>query len=430
MKRHRPFAALCAIVLGSLALAACGDDDESPSGSGSSSSNSSQPADAPAGEPIKIGMVCTCSGPQGSANGPSQEVAEAWMQWVNDNGGLNGHPVEVIIKDDGGDPAKSATAVRELVESDKVMAIAGHNSLVDSAWQKYVEEKNFPVVGGVAYQPSMFSSPVFFPSGASLLAETYGYLDAAKEEGVTEIGTFYCAEAPACAQLPALIEGIGTQLVGGVTLANSAKVAAAAPSYTAQCLAAKDAGVQGLFTAVSPAIGIRLIEQCAQQGFEPRFVGINGVLPVSAAATGDFEGAIVAQGNLPPTNTDAPGGKMLADALAEYAPGLTEDENWNANPTHTWAGLQLFAKAAEAGKLEPSSTPADVMKGLYSLKNETLDGLSGPLNFTEGQPTLNACPFIETIENGEWKTVGGAKPACVPEDRIAGLAEVAQAAAG
>ena len=430
MRRYRPLAALCAIALGSLALTACGDDDTESSGGTGSGTTSTQSANAPKGEPIKVGMVCTCSGPQGSANSLSKEMAEAWVQWVNDNGGLNGHPVEVIVKDDGGDPARSARAVRELVEGDKVMAIAGENSLVDTAWQKYVEDKNFPVVGGVAYQPTMFASPVFFPSGASLLAETYGYLDAAKKANVTKFGTFYCAEAPACAQVVPLIKGIGSQLVGGIGLAHSAKVAATAPSYTAQCLAAKDAGVEAIFTAVSPAIGTRIIEQCKQQGFEPKFVGISGALPVSAAASGDYDGAILAQGNLPPTSTDTPGGKQLAEAIERYAPGITDNENWNANPTHTWAGLQLFAKAAEASKLGPTAKPSDVMAAMYKLKDETIDGLSGPLNYVKGQPTLAACPFIETVKNGEWVSVDGSEPECVPEDKIKGLAQIAQAAAG
>lgn len=419
MRNRTSLATALAIAAAALGVVACGDDEENGTSASGAQSNGAQGSEKPAGPAIKIGLVCTCSGPQASANGPSKDVAEAWESWTNDRGGLNGHPVEVIIKDDAGDPARSAKAVRELVEQDKVMAIAGQNSLADAAWQKYVEQKGMPVVGGVPYNPAQFTSPTFFPSGASLPAEFYGFIDAAKREGVTKLGAFYCAEAATCAQVAPVMKGIATQVVGGSDLVHSAKVAATAPNYTAQCLAAKEAGVQGLFIAASPTISARIYDQCAQQGFKPRVLGINGAIPVAAAKDEKFDGAILSQGNMPPDNLAVQGNKDLKDALDTYAKGLTDDPNWNANPSHSWAGLQLFAKAAESGKLTPTSTADDVKTALYGLKGETIDGLAGPLAFTEGKPTLNACPFVQIVKNGEWTYPAGDKPSCVPPAKLA-----------
>jgi branched-chain amino acid transport system substrate-binding protein len=274
----------------------------------------------------------------------------------------------------------------------------------------------------------MFSSPAFFPSGTALPAEFYGMIAAAKQQGITKIGTFYCAEAPSCAQVPLLMGAIGSQVVGGVKLVNSQKISATAPSFAAPCLAAKQAGVQAVFTAESPAVGARVLAGCAQQGYKPRLIGINGVIPVSAAASGNYEGAIIAHGNLPPDNTGTPGAQALHAALDKYAPGITKSEFWSSNPTDTWMGLALFAKAAQAGKLTPSSTPADVTTALYALQNETLDGLAGPLNYTKGKPTLAACPFVETVKNRQW--VSNTKPACVPPAQLALLGKILAASAG
>ncbi len=77
------------------------------------------------GDALKLGFICSCSGAQAAAFGHADEAAKAWASWVNDNGGVNGHPVELIVKDDGNDPARALRAARELVEQDQVMAIVG-----------------------------------------------------------------------------------------------------------------------------------------------------------------------------------------------------------------------------------------------------------------------------------------------------------------
>ncbi len=406
-----------------LVLAACGGGGSGSGGSGDGSSAGGKLA----GSPFKIGLICSCSGSQ-QANGQAKEVAEAWEKWTNAHGGLNGHPVQVLLRDDGGSAARSAQIARELVESDKVIAIAGEESLVDTAWQKYVEKINFPVVGGISFESPMFTSPVFYPSGASILAELYGLIGQVKSDGLTKLSAFYCAEAPECAQVAPLMGAIGGQVIGGVQLVNSAAISAGAPSYVAQCLAAKNAGAQALAIYASPDIVRRIEQQCSDQGFKPRYIGINGVLPYSAAATGKFEGAIVAQGNLPLGNTATPGGKDFEDALAKYAPDVAKNPSWNANPVQAWPGLQLFAKAAVAGKLTPSSMPADVQNALYLLKGETLDGLSGPISFVKGKPTLSACPFLVEIHDKKWVTVNDNKPICVPAPGLAALEKIAAAA--
>jgi len=55
---------------------------------------------------------------------------------------------------------------------------------------------------------------------------------------------------------------------------------------------------------------------------------------------------------------------------------------------YPWIAGKLFEAVAKAGALSPTSTSADVEKGLYALKGETLDGLSSPLTYTAGQPAV------------------------------------------
>jgi branched-chain amino acid transport system substrate-binding protein len=85
-----------------------------------------------------------------------------------------------------------------------------------------------------------------------------------------------------------------------------------------------------------------------------------------------------------------------------------------------WAGGQLFAAAAKAAKLTPTSTPADVKKGLYALKGDTLDGIAPPLTFTPGKPAFPACYFAAEISGGKFQPANGdAKPTCADAATLA-----------
>ena len=55
-------------------------------------------------------------------------MAQVVARYVNDNGGLNGHPVRVIVADDGGDPARALSLVRDLVENQSAVAFMGQSA--------------------------------------------------------------------------------------------------------------------------------------------------------------------------------------------------------------------------------------------------------------------------------------------------------------
>ena len=118
------------------------------------------------GSPVKIGVVASISGnPIPNTAGP--EALKAWAATVNGKGGLQGHPVKIVVRDDGNDPAKSLTAVKQLVEKDHVVAITSITSLA-TTWADYVEKKHIPIVGGQSYAPVWQENPVFFPVQSTL----------------------------------------------------------------------------------------------------------------------------------------------------------------------------------------------------------------------------------------------------------------------
>ena len=62
-------------------------------------------------------------------------------------GGLEGHPVNLIVKDDGYNPTTSLSQVEGMVTSDHIVALVD-NSDVDTSWYTYIEQNKVPVIGG------------------------------------------------------------------------------------------------------------------------------------------------------------------------------------------------------------------------------------------------------------------------------------------
>lgn len=81
---------------------------------------------AMAGEPIKIGVYGTFSGPVGEALGKDgRNGAILAMEEINAAGGVLGRKIELVIRDDQLNPPKAVADVKDLVDNEKVVALVG-----------------------------------------------------------------------------------------------------------------------------------------------------------------------------------------------------------------------------------------------------------------------------------------------------------------
>lgn len=90
--------------------------------------------------PIKIGDINSYSGIGAAFTGPYRQAVEMAIEDVNAKGGVLGRKVEVIFRDDKGQPAEAVKHAQELVASDKVALLAGtflsNVGLAVSDWSK------------------------------------------------------------------------------------------------------------------------------------------------------------------------------------------------------------------------------------------------------------------------------------------------------
>lgn len=117
------------------------------------------------GEPIPIGAVVGKTGPDDfSASGAA---AAAYFKCVNENGGINGRPVEYIVADDQWNPEVAAQVASKLVKDRKVLAMAGNTSFVEcGANAKMYAQEDVMVIAGTGVPRECFFAKNYVPLNA------------------------------------------------------------------------------------------------------------------------------------------------------------------------------------------------------------------------------------------------------------------------
>lgn len=77
-------------------------------------------AQAPAKEPLKFGLAMPLSGSQALFGADQVKAAQWAVQDINDKGGVDGHPLEMVLLDTQADPRQGINAVNRLINVDKV----------------------------------------------------------------------------------------------------------------------------------------------------------------------------------------------------------------------------------------------------------------------------------------------------------------------
>ncbi len=75
--------------------------------------------------PYKVGAVLSITGPASFLGEPERRTLELIKEKVNAQGGINGHPLDLIIYDNATEATKHVMALKRLIEQDQVCAIIG-----------------------------------------------------------------------------------------------------------------------------------------------------------------------------------------------------------------------------------------------------------------------------------------------------------------
>ena len=137
------------------------------------------------GTPIKIGGIdMLIPGVDFTTVG---KVAKAYFDCVNDNGGINGHPINYILYTEQLNPAQEAALARKLIEKDKVVGIVGNTSFAECGTNsKYYTSKGFVVIGA-GVQAECYSTPAFAETNMGPRYSNIGAAQALVRAGIKKL---------------------------------------------------------------------------------------------------------------------------------------------------------------------------------------------------------------------------------------------------
>lgn len=142
------------------------------------------------GEPYVIGAVLSLTGAQSALGQAEKNAIEMEVERINAEGGINGHPLEVIIEDDASDVDQAISATTKLIEQDEALAIIGSSGTGQSmAMRDEIVAAQVPQVAlGSGTILTRELDPFVFqtPWTADLIAPLV--LEYLQEQGFTKVG--------------------------------------------------------------------------------------------------------------------------------------------------------------------------------------------------------------------------------------------------
>jgi branched-chain amino acid transport system substrate-binding protein len=104
--RHPTVIAACAVALASMGIVACGSSSPSTTSGGASTKT-----------PFTVLAIVASSGPLAAVTASEMQGMAEGAKYVNAHGGIDGHKVQVVVKNDNDDPTTAATVLQGYLSS-------------------------------------------------------------------------------------------------------------------------------------------------------------------------------------------------------------------------------------------------------------------------------------------------------------------------
>jgi branched-chain amino acid transport system substrate-binding protein len=391
--RWRPALALLMLVAGlSVFVAACGSDDNKSStssgGGGASASATTakkagdvtkcgtKPGTKATGSPIRVGAIVTKQPGTDFTDGAN--MAEAYFHCVNDNGGINGHPISYKFYTEQTNPAQIAGYAHKLIQTDKVVAIVGGFSIIECAVDhKYWESLGIMEIdAGIA--PECYGTP---NSAAPNMGPRYssdGAVQAVVRAGAKKIA-FDQSNVPGTGYIAAGPTAVAKSLNVPITLFKDNVPIQDANSIALKLVqaAGTDGGVVLNFT---PPEALKILQAAQQQGLQDRVKAWGCSTPCNtdfvAKALGEqWDGKLLVNAELNVTDFDGPQSRLYRAVFEKYGQKVSGGLGSFSQMGFTMG--QLLVQALESIKGEDYSLKT-VNKAIADLKGYKTDILCRP----------------------------------------------------
>ncbi|MFZ0613332.1 MAG: ABC transporter substrate-binding protein [Desulfobacterales bacterium] len=345
-------------------------------------------------ETVKIGAFFDLSGPAAFIGTPTKLVAEMAVDKINKEGGINGKPIELVIGDTEGDPAKAVNIAKKFIYKDKVAAIIGPTRTgTGMAVKKIIQDGQVPAFMTVGGDPVIMGGPQLGPfewvfkspqRSSVAVKRLYMYL---QEKGLTKIALLSASDGfgkDGAQWLTKLAPEFGIDIVAQEAFGPTDT------DMTTQLTNAKNAGPQALVVWTIGPAGSIVSKNKAQLGIDLPLFQCHG-LPdpkyielASKASEGDRMPAtkLMVANALPDADSQKP---VIEEFVTLYTNGYGFDKQFpiNTHSGYAWDAIMIVADAMKKAGTEPAALRAAIeqtkghvgVSGVYTLTPEDHNGL-------------------------------------------------------
>ncbi len=359
------------VVLVSLMLVACGGTGSTETAQGITDTE------------VLIGNCAATSGAYAPVGVPFNAGIEAYIAYVNENGGVNGRTLKWTHTDDEFDPVKGKACLQNLVETEEVFAVVGHfGTPVVAATIEDLKEYGIPAVyfatgiGQLYFDEAKDGERAIFP--VQPIYKTEGQMMVARavgDFGATKIGIIYTNDDAGKDMLEGArvkSQELGIELV-------EAQVAAGATDVSSAVATIKEAGVDFVIGAAIQGTIPTIIKALAEQNVNQDVITtyVNVAPAISEQVFDEINGKFDVYGN-GWVSFDA----EQAEALALYQANIDEEYAWNAYAITGWIAGHFFVQGLEEmGDATPTwDAYIDALE-----KAPIQNPFGGMIDFTNGQ---------------------------------------------
>ncbi|HEV8462163.1 MAG TPA: ABC transporter substrate-binding protein [Gaiellaceae bacterium] len=355
---------------------------------------------------ITVGGIYDETGPVDAT--VERDTVRAYFNLVNQQGGINGHKLQLIDCDSKYDPSSAHQCAQKLI-SQGVLAIVGWLSLSGEQNEAaYLTGQGVPIIGGLGV-PSEFQSPLSYPTTPSLVTEGSALGTRAGQIGLKKPGVIFLN---ANFIQPVESSFLAAMRKQGISPVDVETVDATKADYTDIVLKFQTGGAQSVAAFLDPFSYARLFQAMERQNFHVPILG-GGLDKASANrqyGSGCGSSCVVfgAESATPVLeyldHQNTPAIQQYLSAVHTYYPG--QFGALDSYTTYQWVAAQVFVQALKAignGPVNRQSLVA-ALDGLHNFDN---GGITPPISYGSGNHDPLHC--LQWLHNtgGQWRTTSG-----------------------
>jgi branched-chain amino acid transport system substrate-binding protein len=358
------------------------------------------PAASFGADPVRIGYTGPLSGSLSLLGQGVRDGIDVYVQYINDQGGVNGRKIEFIAEDDGYEPMRTLAAAKKLSEQDKVIALVSPAGTPNvTAMIGYSQERKMPIIAPYAFSHALTTPTkryVFttLPEVRLQADVLGGYLINQLKQ--TKIAAIYQNDDFGQDAVAGLDERMKKSNVALTKLPFDR----GSTNFSGVVAQAREAGAEDVIFLGIPRDAALVMKEANKMGWKPQFSGHSALGdPQTFALAGAplVEGAI-AVAVMEPLDSKKP---QVAEFIARQNKYLPK-----TSPTtysmHGYNAAELFVEALKRVQGEP--TGDKIVAALESIKGFDT-GLMGPITFSPDQHAGSQSVSFMRAKDGKWGIV-------------------------